>query len=49
MSANVFRVFHLNRYVRSFPSHDAASLWVYAQPTPEDYEILDKSDELAGN
>ena len=49
MSANVFRVFHLNQYVRSFPSHDAASLWVYAQPNAGDYEILDKSDELRGN
>lgn len=41
---NTFRVYHLNRKVRTFRSHDEASAWVYAQPSPGDYEILDDSD-----
>ena len=40
----MYRVYHLSRYVRSFADRDAASLWVWDQKCPEDYEILDNSD-----
>jgi hypothetical protein len=49
MSGNLYRVFHLNRFVKSFTDREAALAFVYGQRTPEDWEILDKSDELAGN
>ena len=40
-----YRVFHLNRPVITFRDRDEALEYVYSQATPEDYEILDKSDE----
>jgi hypothetical protein len=40
-----YRVYHLNRYVKTFQTRDAAADWVWSQRVPEDYEILDKSDE----
>lgn len=40
-----YRVYHLNRHVRTFKTRDEASLWVIDQRTPGDYEILDRSDE----
>lgn len=40
-----YRVYHLNRHVRTFSTRDAAADWVYSQKSYEDYEILDKSDE----
>ena len=40
-----YRVYHLNRHVKTFRDRDEASLWVIDQRTPEDYEILDRSDE----
>jgi len=43
---NRYRVFHLGQYVKSYPSRDAALNYVYSQRTPEDYEILDRSDDL---
>lgn len=39
-----YRVYHLNRPVKTFGHRDEASLWVAEQRTPEDYEILDRSD-----
>lgn len=44
MNSAPYRVFHLNRFVKSFPNRDAALAYVYSQRTPEDYEVLDKSD-----
>lgn len=44
---NTYKVYHLNRYAKSFRDRDAALAFVFAQRTPEDYEILDKSDEGA--
>lgn len=41
-----YRVYHLNRFVKSFTDRDSALHYVYAQRTPEDYEILDDSDAL---
>lgn len=40
-----YRVFHLNRPVIMFSERDAALEYVAAQPSPGDWEILDKSDE----
>ena len=40
-----YRVYHMNRHVKTFESLDDAQLWVIDQRTPEDYEILDRSDE----
>ena len=40
-----YRVYHLNRHVNTFTSLDEASEWKWQQATPEDYEILDRSDE----
>lgn len=40
----MYRVYHLNRYVRSFADRDQASEWIWNQKGPEDYEILDNSD-----
>jgi hypothetical protein len=39
-----YRVYHLNRHVRTFNDRDEAALWVNCQRTPGDYEILDRSD-----
>jgi len=40
-----YRVYHLNRHVITFDSRDRALEYVHAAKTPEDYEILDRSDE----
>lgn len=40
-----YRVYHLNRHVQTFTDLDTAQLWVVDQASPEDYEILDRSDE----
>jgi len=40
-----YRVYHLNRHVKTFRDRDEAALWVIDQRTPGDYEILDRSDE----
>ncbi len=46
-----YRVFHLNNYIRSFTSRDAALFWIIDQTKRmdntyhyEDFEILDGSD-----
>jgi len=48
-----YRVYHLNRYLQTFTSRDAALRWVIAQTKRqdntyhyEDFEILDGSDFL---
>lgn len=40
-----YKVYHLNRHVITFNDRDRALEYVYASKTPEDYEILDRSDE----
>ena len=43
---NRYRVVHLGQYLKSYHSRDAALNYVYSQRVPEDFEILDGSDEL---
>ena len=40
----MYRVYHLGQRVKTFSTRDAALSYVYSQPTPEDWEILDPSD-----
>lgn len=40
----MYRVYHLNTFVRSFSTRDAALDFVYAKSNYGDYEILDGSD-----
>jgi hypothetical protein len=40
----MYRVYHLNRYVKTFADRDAALLYVATQRIAGDYEILDESD-----
>ena len=43
---NYYRVFYLNRFKKAFNTRDKALKYVSSQNAPEDYEILDGSDEL---
>jgi hypothetical protein len=43
---NTYKVYHLNNFVRSFSDRDKALEFIYSKPSPEDYEILDRSDFL---
>ena len=43
---NYYRVFYLNRFKFGTHSRDKALKYVSSQDYPEDYEILDGSDEL---
>lgn len=40
-----YKVYQLNRHVKTFRDRDEAYLWVAEQRTPEDFEILDRSDD----
>jgi hypothetical protein len=40
----MYRVYHLDRFVRSFRTRDAALDFVYSKSDHADYEILDGSD-----
>jgi hypothetical protein len=42
----MYRVYHLNRFVKAFVTRDEASEFVYSKSCPGDYEILDQSDLL---
>ena len=42
----MYRVYHLNVFVKSFRTRDAALDFVYSKPDHEDYEILDGSDAI---
>ena len=47
-AVNTFRVFRLNVFVRAFGTRDAAAAFIgSAEDDPENYEILDQSDNLA--
>jgi hypothetical protein len=40
----MYRVYYLNRFVKSFTTRDKAIDYVYSKTDHEDYEILDGSD-----
>jgi hypothetical protein len=40
----MYRVYYLNKFVKSFTTRDLASQFVYSKTNHEDYEILDGSD-----
>lgn len=42
----MYRVYHLNNFVKSFADREKALAFVYSKPNHEDYEILDGSDFL---
>jgi hypothetical protein len=42
----MYRVYHLNNFVKSFATREAALAFVYSKSDHEDYEILDRSDFL---
>lgn len=40
-----YRLYYLNRFIRQFPTRDAALDYICAQTDPRDWEILDRSDD----
>jgi len=40
----MYRVYHLNNFVKSFSTRDKAAEFVYSKENWGDYEILDRSD-----
>lgn len=43
-SRGPYRVYHMNRHVKTFESLDDAQLYVIEKGGPDDWEILDRSD-----